>query len=855
MMRIRGIERLALIAGVVVASAGLAGAATITITSVTNNSTCVTADSDNGNASEAAYSTSAAACSEPTGGADGNFMRLADSGTTASSAGAGSSTSIDFNIDAGVAADSAVDFGDEYEQGKIRYTVSVDVTALIVEDWTVDLAQDVLGLFGFAGDGTLTAVGTQDFGNAGISTISVAVDANDYSFTASPVSGSSNTSNNGKQSVGPFSGSRSDSTVASGSGNGSFTVTVAFDIDAFSNTGCSGFICSSASGGEDAAVLMGWDNVDDCCGGTVDGISADDYSTWGRSVGPDGYNSTLTFGVTSLCGNGVVDGGAGETCDQGASNGASDSCCTNICQLRTSGDVCRQSAGACDTFETCDGLSPTCPTDTFELPTVVCRAASSGELCDVEEFCDGASVNCPADAIEPSGAVCRSGAGACDIAETCDGVTKTCPSDVVEGSGTLCRGAVGVCDVAETCDGVSANCPVDNFANGTLCRTSAGVCDVAETCDGSGPNCPTDGFATGTQCRASTGVCDPAEVCDGGGVNCPGDLLDTGTVCRSSVGSCDIEETCDGVGANCPADVVEASGIICRIGSIGAVCDLPEVCDGVSGICPAADVVEPSGTECRASAGVCDVAESCDGVAKDCPSDGVVSSGTECRASAGVCDIAETCDGVATDCPGDSFDTGSECRSVAGVCDVAEICDGGGANCPPDGFDTGSVCRVDAGQCDIEETCDGGGVSCPSDALEPDGTSCDDGIVSTILDQCTAGMCDGTALAGNLDAFKCYRAKDLKSPKFTKTTIASLEDQFGMETGVEVKKPFLHCNPTDVEGGGIFNATDHLVCYKVKSQSFAVRPRIEVTNVFGTLHLEAKKSQFLCVPSSKTVLP
>ncbi len=724
----RRLHWLALVASIaLVASGAPVHAATITITSVTNNSTCVTADANNGNDLEEAYGTGNQACSEQAlpGLGDGNFMRVTDSGTTASSAGAGSSTSIDFDIDGGVAADALLQFGgDEFERGKVRYTVNVDVTALIVEDWTVDLAQEIRGLFGHAGDGAATAVGTQDNGLVDISVIDVDVDATDYSFSATPASNAANPSNNSTSST-AFLGTRSDTTVASGSGNGSFVVTVAFDMDAFSDSGCSGFICSSASGGEDAAVLLGYDNVDDCCGGTSDRIIADDYATWGRAVGPDGYNSTWTLNVTSLCGDGVIDGGAGETCDEGASNGASDSCCTNICQLRTSGDVCRPNADFCDVQETCDGVSPTCPADSFEPPTVVCRAASSGEVCDVDEFCTGGGATCPSDAVEPSGTVCRTAVFGCDAEETCDGVTKICPADVIAGAGTECRAVAGICDVAEVCDGIVITCPPDSFGSGAECRASAGVCDVAESCNGAGPNCPADGFDTGT----------------------------------------------------------------------------------------------------------------------------------ECRGSAGVCDVAESCNGTGPNCPADGFDTGTQCRTSAGVCDAAETCDGGGINCPADGFDTGSVCRADTGQCDVAETCDGGGINCPADGFEPDGTSCDDGSASTVADQCTAGVCDGTPLSGNLDAFKCYKARDLKNPKFVKTTIVSLDDQFQNETNAQVKRPFLHCNPTDVNGGGIFNAADHLVCYKAKPEKFAVRPRVEVSNIFGTIQLEAKKSFLMCFPSSKTILP
>lgn len=274
--------------------------ATLTIIAVTNTSSCVTANADNGSDAENPYSPSNAACSEPLGGSDSNFMRVSDSGPASVVVGAGSSGSIAFGIDAGVAVDSAVDGQDEYERGKIRYALGFTVNATALEQWTVDLSQNVLGLYGFAGDGAATAVGSQDSGNGGISPITINVNAADRSFTAAPSSGSSNVSNTGTQSVGPFSGSRNDSAVVSGIGSSSFSVTISFDIDAFSNAGCTGFICSSASGGEDAAVLMGYDDVDDCCGGTADGISADNYATWGRAVGPDGYNSSWTFNVVAV---------------------------------------------------------------------------------------------------------------------------------------------------------------------------------------------------------------------------------------------------------------------------------------------------------------------------------------------------------------------------------------------------------------------------------------------------------------------------------------------------------------------------------------------------------------------------
>jgi hypothetical protein len=672
--------------------ANAAGAATISLTSITNNSTCVTANGDNGNDDEDPYNPANAACSEPLGGSDSNFMRLSNSGTTSSSASAGSSTSIAFGIDAGVAVDSAVDGQNEYERGKIRYTLGFNVTATAVENWSVDLSQSVLGLFGFAGDGPATAVGSQNFGNAGISLIDVDVGASDKSFSAVPTSASSNVSNTGNQSVGPFSGSRNDSSVASGTGNGSFAVVISFDIDAFSQAGCTGFICSSASGGEDAAVLLGYDDVDDCCGGTVDGISADNYGTWGRSVAPDGYNSTWTLNVSSNCGNGVIN--AGETCDQGASNGLSTSCCTSLCQLRSFGDICRLAAGFCDLFEVCDGTNGACPANQFEPNFVQCRAASG--VCDMAELCTGSSATCPGDGVQPGGTPCRVGSGdVCDPTETCNGVAKTCPSDVVSPSGTTCRvGSGDSCDLNETCTGVAgAPCPPNDAPGkaGQLCRAGSGdFCDANETCTGTpGAPCPPNDAPgkAGQVCRTGSGdSCDVNETCTGTpGQTCPADDAPgkAGQLCRAGSGdSCDANETCSGTpGQACPADDAPGNaGEVCRTGS-GDSCDANETCTGTPGqTCPADDAPGNAGNLCNAGSGdVCDPDEQCTGTpGAACPADTVSSSATICRASAGVCDAAETCTGNADQpCPVDSPAADGTGCSDGSFCNGLETCQSG----------------------------------------------------------------------------------------------------------------------------------------------------------------------------------
>ncbi len=118
--------------------------------------------------------------------------------------------------------------------------------------------------------------------------------------------------------------------------------------------------------------------------------------------------------------------------------------------------------------------------------------------------------------------------------------------------------------------------------------------------------------------------------------------------------------------------------------------------------------------------------------------------------------------------------------------------------------------------------------------------------------------CDiGAFEASAVDHFKCYKAKDLKNPKFVPTTV-DLTDQFGVnDGGFDVKKPFLMCNPAEKNNTGIYEPNEHLTCYKIKGPKLdsALRPQVEATDQFGTLRLQATKPYLLCVPSAKTVLP
>jgi bacillolysin len=222
-----------------------------------------------------------------------------------------------------------------------------------------------------------------------------------------------------------------------------------------------------------------------------------------------------------------------------------------------------------------------------------------------------------------------------------------------------------------------------------------------------------------------------------------------------------------------------------------------------------------------------------------------------CDCGDGVFDAGEECDdGNVID--GDGCD--SNCLLTGcgnGIVTSGEVCDGGdccSAGCQIEA--PGTICADDGSPCSVHQ-CDAGGTC---QRLELSG-SCDDGDPDTVGDVCDAGVCSGSP--PQLDAFKCYQARDLGDPPFVATQV-SLEDPFAVNDGeFEVREPKLLCNPTSADDGTIDRPAAHLVCYQVKGPRLAAadRPRIEIANFLGTGALEIRKPSLLCVPSTMTVVP
>lgn len=126
-------------------------------------------------------------------------------------------------------------------------------------------------------------------------------------------------------------------------------------------------------------------------------------------------NENVTTISTQQCGNGIVD--PGEDCDCGSAeecgnnqccdpstcrfragalcDPSSQSCCTDQCQMSSSGTVCRASTGLCDPEETCDGSSASCPRDRQLDDGATCGVSASNTTC-ASGRCTSRTMQCAA---------------------------------------------------------------------------------------------------------------------------------------------------------------------------------------------------------------------------------------------------------------------------------------------------------------------------------------------------------------------------------------------------------------------------------------------------------------------------
>jgi cysteine-rich repeat protein len=465
----------------------------------------------------------------------------------------------------------------------------------------------------------------------------------------------------------------------------------------------------------------------------------------------------------SLCGDGFVDGGAGESCEPPGTatcdEGCRQKCVTN--------DDCPDDGNVCNGEEFCDtgeGLcsnrnTPPQGTECGASPRRICVGGACRESACGDGYADAvASEECDdgADGDDADGCrdectytchndtECDDGLGCTD--DLCLTAVHLCYGEV-SAAGRACRASAGDCDLEELCDGASADCPPDAFRGSderVLCRPSDGDCDLPDYCDGTGPSCPADVRQPGTVvCRASAGACDAPELCDGASSACPADaLFTTSRECRPAAVGCDLTEFCTGSSIDCPPDQT-ACGCTGNpdCPDDGNMCNGTEYCDTVSHLCARQD---PPGdwAECAAvprsfcwegscHLSVCGdlivdaaMSEDCDdgnSVNGDgCENDCSYSCSAAAECGDGYLCTVDVCNPVTHICSNTLVPASAHmtCRAAAGSCDVAEECNGIDRFCPVDGFRPSSyVCRSSGRICDPSERCTGSSPLCPPDEV------------------------------------------------------------------------------------------------------------------------------------------
>src|SRR5262249_10456539 len=239
--------------------------------------------------------------------------------------------------------------------------------------------------------------------------------------------------------------------------------------------------------------------------------------------------------------------------------------------------------------------------------------------------------------------------------------------------------------------------------------------------------------------------CTTNDHCDNVG-SCIGQFVSDGSPCDDGVfcdgpdscrsGSCDVHagDPC-AASADCLATCDEANQTCVSTPFVPCADDgnscTADVCDG-TGRCTHPAL--PAGTVCRPAANECDVAETCGGGGAPCPPDVLVPDGTPCGDA---CTTNGTCK------------SGSCANGVSLVCDDGDGCNGAETCDPVAGCQAGTPLDCDDGLACAADSCDP--VAGCRHTVLPDGSSCDDGNVCTVVDACVGGVCQGTTPAFLVD--------------------------------------------------------------------------------------------------------
>jgi cysteine-rich repeat protein len=565
-----------------------------------------------------------------------------------------------------------------------------------------------------------------------------------------------------------------------------------------------------------------------------------------------------------VCGDGIKD--TGEQCDDGNTSNAD--CCSNTCVLLSS------LGSGCD-----DGL--TC-TEDYACADSTCyhQPVDCGDATDcTREFCTQAG-GCQYYGTYGACVVC--GNGRLDAGEDCD------DGNLLDGD--CCSSTCHYDAFGATCDDGNAASVLDHCNGYGVCQAcNNGVYEPGETCE--------DGNTVDGDCCSSTCQLDPeGAACDDGLACSTAAACDAYGVCHPSAGDCcgdgvvqpELGESCDD--GNVSDD--DCCLATCQPKNYGAECDFPyaTACNPV-GICGGngSCYMGPSICDCcTAHAGPTCTDQACwqcvafDEQQYSCSygnwtSTCVGIAQTACAPECGC--VAQTC-GNGTINPGEQCDDGNQisgdccsstCQTEAGCCgngtvNQGEQCDDGNlvsGDCCSSSCHTEPICcgdgNLDPGeQCDDFNAVSGDCCSatcqneplcrCGNGALDF-GETCDDG--NTVDGDCCSAACQLEGACSQ--SYKLYKAKTTKeTPKFVPQQL-TLQDANGSHVLVASKPTHLG-NPSDVDGGGIPDATLHLECYKTKNVS-DTQPNptsLFVQTPLAAAFLSVGKATAVCMPTAKS---
>ena len=290
------------------------------------------------------------------------------------------------------------------------------------------------------------------------------------------------------------------------------------------------------------------------------------------------------------CGDGNVDAGNGESCDDG--NNLNGDCCSSTCQFEAAGSVCDDGA-FCSTGETCSGAGVCggggaidCSASDDQCNVGVCnegtdaceaQASNEGSACDDGAFCNsgetctagacggGGAIDCSASDDQCNAGVCNEGTDACEAQPSNEGSAcddgnfcnsgETCTAGACGGGGATDCSAIaddcndGVCNEnTDQCESLPINYG-DACDDGLFCTVNE-ICWPGGFCVGSDLDCSaasTDICNIGV-CNEATDACEPSPaniggVCDDGDA-CTVTFCGAGSCQFSSNVNCDDQNPC-----------------------------------------------------------------------------------------------------------------------------------------------------------------------------------------------------------------------------------------------------------------------------------------------------------------------